>query len=681
MFRQINFDILGRAQGKADGDLILGMAFASEEPYERWWGIEILDMGEKSIRLGRLNDRASILFNHNPNAIRGVHVPGTVKVDKDRVLRGDVQLTSATQDGRDTINLVESKVLSKASVGYIIHKVVEIGKTKKGEEIKREIDGRTFEGLIDRSLESRALNRAAFYRNLDKEVGFFDRSDDGVSEFRVMDWEPFENSLVTIPADTTVGIGRSHHHDNDVRTDRTSKAAERAKHEEGLKMTDEEKKEKEEQEARTRAAEAANAAAVVAAAGRKPDALEMEKARKQAIENICKANHLDDKYKQYWISSGISLEKVTDDLLGILEERGKTNPQPASLLGMTQNETQRFSLIRAVHACAENDWTNAPFELECSREVAKKLGKVVDTKRFLVPFEVLQRPVAIQNMERQRRDLTVASAGGGGYLVSTDNVGFIELLRNRSVVFRMGARRLSGLQGNVTVPRQSAGATAYWLATEGTQITESQQTFVQVALTPKTAGAYTEISRLLMLQSSPGAEGIVTDDLARVVALAADLAVINGAGSGGQPLGIIGTSGIGAVTGTSLGYAGVLEFQTDVAGANVVPLQGGYVTTPAVAALMMQRVKFTNTASPLWEGNIWDGQMAGFPAMSSNQIPAADMLFGDWQEVVVGEWGVLEIEVNPYANFQAGVVGIRAMYTLDCMLRRPFAFSLGTVIT
>jgi hypothetical protein len=97
--------------------------------------------------------------------------------------------------------------------------------------------------------------------------------------------------------------------------------------------------------------------------------------------------------------------------------------------------------------------------------------------------------------------------------------------------------------------------------------------------------------------------------------------------------------------------------------------------------LQMTRVKFATTASPLWEGNVWDGTMAGFPAMSSNQVPTATEIFGDWNEVVVGEWGVLEIEVNPYANFQAGIIGVRALYSLDVGVRRAFAFSVATSIT
>jgi len=331
--------------------------------------------------------------------------------------------------------------------------------------------------------------------------------------------------------------------------------------------------------------------------------------------------------------------------------------------------------MNPIRAVADKNWTNAGFELECSREIAKRLSTVTDPNKFYVPFEVQSRAMPM------RRDLTVGTPTAGGHLEGTDNMSFIDVLRNRSVAYRMGARRLSGLVGNGTVPRQTAAATAYWLSTEATAVTESQQTFGQMSLTPKTVGAYTEISRQLMLQSSPDAESIVIGDLGKVAGLALDIGVLRGAGSSGEPTGIINTAGIGSVTGTSIDYAKVLEFQTDVATANVEPNRGGYVTTPAVAALLMQRVKFSSTASPLWEGNVFDGNMAGYAAMSSNQMSAATMLYGDWDQVVVAEWGVLQVEVNPYANFQAGIIGVRAMVSVDVGLRYAAAFSYATSIT
>jgi HK97 family phage major capsid protein/HK97 family phage prohead protease len=588
-----------------DGKETFRFPASSETPVERWFGMEVLSHESSAIRLGRATSGAMpLLFNHDIDDCIGM-------------IEG-----ASIQGGR---LMVDAKLFD----------------TARGAEVRKMMAG----GLRNVSL--------AYRINVIEE-------EKQSETFRVTDWEPYEVSIVTVPADPTVGIGRGVETEYEVRMVRASQPAQRAKE-------------------AVMAEEGKDPVAVVTADPPvvKPNAVEFEKSRKRAIENLCKANSLDEKYRDHWVGTGQDLESISNDILGILEERGKTNPQPLSKIGMSETDVKRFSLTRAIRACSEKDWTHAPHELEASRAVAQKLGKVVDPRKFYVPFEVLERPV----QPRGQRDLSAGTVGAGGYLVGTENVGFIEMLRNRSVAFRMGARRLSGLSGNVTVPRQSAAATGYWLANETTQITESQQTFVQVSLTPKTVGAYTEISRLLLLQSNPSAEGIVTDDLVQVVATAADLAVLNGSGSAGQPTGIIGTSGIGGVTGTSIDYAKVLEFQTDIATSNVVPMAGGYVTTPAVAALLMQRQRFSSTDTPLWAGNIWNGQISGFPAMSSNQMPAADMLFGDWQEVVVGEWGVLEVEVNPYANFQAGIIGVRAMYSLDVAVRRPFAFSLATSIT
>lgn len=616
-----------RIQRQADNTTITFPA-SSEEPVERWWGQEVLSHESGAVRLDRATRGAMpLLFNHDVDDPIGM-ITGA-RVEQSRLMV-DAQLFG-TARAEEVRTMIEGG-LRNVSLAYRINKVEEETKTET---------------------------------------------------FTVTDWEPYEVSIVTVPADPTVGIGRGAEFEYDVRMIRASHQAPSAATREASMA--EEKKET----AAVAVEEMPNGTKEKIEEMKGKRGLEVEAERKRAIENLAKANRIADGVRDAWIEQGYSLEQVSKDLLQILEERGKTNPQPATRLGLSTGEADRFSLVRAIKACAGKSWQkDAPYELEVSRAVAQKLGKIAEDQKFYVPFEVMQRSVDLLQADQMRqllglgrRDLTVATAGAGGFLVETANVGFIDMLRNRSVAFRLGATRLSGLQGSLTIPRQSAAATAVWLANEASQITESQQTFVQVAMSPKNVGAYTEISRQLLLQSSPGAEGIVTSDLAQVVALAADLAVLNGSGASGQPTGIINTAGIGGVTGTTLGFAGIVEFQSDVAGSNVMPSRGGYVTTPAVAALLMQRVKFTNTASPLWEGNLWDGQMVGYPALSSNQVPSANMLYGDWSEVVVGEWGVLEIEVNPYANFQAGIIGVRAIYSMDVGVRRPFAFSLATSIT
>lgn len=699
----------GMKRAADGGDLTVDMAFASETPYERWFGIEVLDVSEKAVRLQRLNDGAPLLYNHDWNDLRGVHVPGSVKAMKDGVLRGQVRITAATQAGRDAIALVESGVLTKASVGYQIHKIVEQTTSKDGRALERVLDGAAFERLLDTHSQTRDGRRhggdvAAFRRSLDELYGDFavaengtsvrvtKRAEDAPATYRVIDWEPLENSLVTVPADNSVGVGRSFEPATATNTAPLSNPPATGITEEPTQMADKQaaaganadtqdtqnRAHQQTQQGQQGAGQSGGGTGNGGQGQATGDrAVEMERNRRRGIENLCKANKIDDNIKEHWVGTGLSVEAITEDLLQILEARGKNNPQSEAKLGLTANETQRYSMFNAIRAVADKNWSNAGFELDCSRTIAQKLGRMPDPNKFYVPFEVQGRQVKAP----QTRDLTVGTTTAGGFLVETTNMSFIELLRNRSVAYRMGARRLSGLVGNVTVPRQSAAATAVWLANEASTATESQQTFGQMALTPKTVGAYTEISRQLLLQSSPDAESIVTVDLATVCALAVDLGVIAGSGAAGQPTGIVNTAGIGSVTGTAMDYADVLQFQADVAAANVMPVNGGYVTTPAVALLMMTRQRFNSTDTPLWVGNIWDGQMSGFPAMSSNQMTAATMLFGDWAQVIVGEWGVLEVEVNPYANFQAGIIGVRAMVSMDVGLRYAAAFSYSTSIT
>ncbi len=585
--------------------------FSSETTVDRAWGGEVLVHDPASVRLQRLNSRAQLLFNHDVNDVIGVVEHAQIGGDR----RGYATVRFAkTARAEEILSMVQDGILANVSFAYRIHAAEETP---------------------------------------------------GNTVYRVTDWEPLEVSIVTVPADPSVGVGRSFVDDEiEVRIERTaSTPADVADPQPAFNAVTQEVIRMDMQ-----------VPAAVQNAEVRNDGTEIERLRIKTINTLARQHKVDDKTRDEWIDAGTTGDEAAQKVLDILAERSRSNPQTEAKVGLSSKEIKNYSLMRAIQAAADKNWNKAGLELEVSREIAKRMNRMPDEYSFFVPFEVQQRDV-------QKRDLTVGTAGAGGYLVETQNVGFVELLRNRSVAFNVGARRLSGLQGNLTIPKQSAAATAYWLSTEATAITESQQTFAQISMSPKTVGAYTEISRQLLLQSSPDAEGLVTSDLANVVALAVDLAVLNGSGASGQPTGILNTAGIGAVTGTSLDYADVLEFQTDVAAANVVPASGAYVTTPAVAALMMQRARFTSTDTPLWEGNIWDGRMSGFRAMSSNQIPAATMLFGDFSQVVVGEWGVLEIAINPQANFPAGIIGVRAMYSVDVAVRYASAFSAASSIT
>lgn len=586
------------------------LAFASETPYERFWGIEILDCTAPSIRQGRLKTGANLLVDHDQRDVVGV--VESVTIGADRVARAVVRFGRsgrAEEVWRDVVDGIRRNV----SVGYMIHKAQ----------------------LIE--------------------------TVDGVETYRVTDWEPFEISLVSVPADASVGVGRSL---ETVTVEVTVTSSE----------------EDEEDPAADAAEDAGETAEPSVPAPEAADRSTTPSRTTMQVETVEQRNHAAEISKiaasipgagelaLKSIQAGHTVEQFQAEVLRTMANK----PVPTADVGLTSKETQRYSITRAIRALVDRDWTGAGFERECNQAILKRSG-LGDAPNggFYVPYEV------------QKRDLTAGTPSQGGFLVATDNLAgsFIDLLRNRTVVGQLGATMLSGLQGNVTIPRQTSANTAMWLTNEATQITETNAAFGQVALSPKHVGSYQEISRQLLMQASPAVDMLVMNDLARVVAIAIDLAALEGSGASGQPTGIANTAGIGSVTGTSLGYAGILEFQTDVAGGNALAESCAYVTTPSVAALLAARQRFASTDTPLWEGNVLDGRVSGFRAVSTLQLTAASMIFGDFSQVIIGDWGMLEIAMNPYANFQAAITGIRAIQTVDVGIRYAAAFSRATSIT
>ncbi len=559
------------------------LAFSSEAPYERWWGIEILDHSKSAVDLTRLKSGGPLLCDH---------------------------------DSRDQIGVIESVRIDADRVGRA---VVRFGRSARAEEIFRDV--------IDGIRQNVSVGYAIDDLVLEAKSG-----DD--ETYRVTRWTPYEVSLVSVPADFTVGVGRAADPAQEIRMTQVETPAAPV---DVAKI-----------QAEARTAEQKRAAEIIAIG-------EQFALQGMAAEALRSGEPVD-----------AFRSKVMDKLAS------RPLPQPTAEVGLSGGEKQRYSVLRALRALVDKDWSNAGFERECHQAILKRAGIAeAPNNGFYVPYEI------------QQRDLTATTGNAGGYVVATDNLAgsFIDLLRNRAVVAQLGATMMTGLVGNVTIPKQTAAATAYWLTNEATAITESQLTLGQLALSPKNVGAYTELSRQLMLQSSPAADALVMNDLARVLALAIDLAALEGSGASGQPTGISQTAGIGSVTGTSIDYAKVLEFQTDVAGGNALAANCAYVTTPAVAALLKQRVAFSSTASPLWEGGILDGNLQGFRAVATNSVTAASMVFGDFSQVVIGEWGMLELALNPYANFAAAISGIRAIQTVDIGVRQAGAFSRATSIT
>lgn len=579
--------------------------FSSELPVERWFGNEVLSHRSGAADFSRLNDGGALLYNHNTDEIIGV-VERAWMADN----RGHARVRFAKTARADEIfGMVQDGIMRNVSFGYRIAEMTET-------------------------------------------------SEDGTPTYTATRWEPFEISLVTVPADPTVGIGRAD------ANEKRPVVVNRAEPEAPTAPTPEQ-----ETEMTDNAASVTDAGVAAALA---------ERARISAISALG-ARHGNTDLARTLIDGGKSLDEARAAFLEAIT--GKQEPMtaaPSPEIGLSKKESRSFSFLRALNALANptdrRALEAAAFELECSDAVGAKIGK--RAQGIYVPFEVLSR------------DLTVGTTTAGGHTVATDVMAsdFISLLRNSMATAGLGARMMSGLVGNVAIPRQTGGATAYWVA-EGSAPTESAQAFDQVTLSPKTVGAFTDISRKLLLQSSIDIEALVRSDLATVLALAIDAAAINGSGSSNQPRGILNVSGIGSVVGGTNGaapdWADMVDLESAVTSANADIGSLAYLTNAKVRGKLKQTVKASGTAQFVWENG---NTVNGYTAAVSNQVPSnltkgsasgvcSAILYGNWNDLLIGMWGTLDLTVDPYSQSTSGTMRVVALQDVDVAVRHAESFS------
>lgn len=570
------------------------LAFASEVPYERYWGIEILDCTATSMRQSRLRSGANLLCDHN--SIDVVGVVESVEIGADRVARAVVRF-GKSERAEEVFQDVVDGIRRNVSVGYMIHKA-QLVETK-----------------------------------------------DGVETYRVTDWEPFEVSLVSVPADASVGVGRSA--ESDLKKPPVIQS-------------------KEIQTMDTPVATAAPAAVISTPASRNHAA---------EISAIAAAIPGGAELAMRAIQESKTVEEFQQIAIKALSSK----PVPTSDIGLSAQETKQYSVMRAINAMANPGdraaQEAAAFERSCSEAVGKKMGKTA--RGFFLPSDV------------QKRDLTAGTGNAGGFTVQTDLRAndFISMLRNAMVIDQLGARMLTGLVGQVAIPKQSGAATAYWVA-ENTAPTESQQVLAQVTMTPKTVGAFTDISRRLLLQSSIDVENMVQGDLAAVLGLAIQQAAISGSGASNQPTGLltaITASVIGGTNGLAPTWQNMIDLETGVAAANADIGSMAYLTNAKMRGKLKSTQKFSGTnGMPIWDAG--NTPINGYRCGVTNAVPSnltkgtssgvcSAAIFGNFSDLIIGMWGTLDLLVDPYTGSTAGTVRVVTLQDVDVAIRNVESFT------
>ena len=353
-----------------------------------------------------------------------------------------------------------------------------------------------------------------------------------------------------------------------------------------------------------------------------------------------------------------------------------TIPQPKEL-GLSRKEKQNYNLLNCLSHIQKGNWSKVGLEREASDAIANRLGK--QPQGFYVPTECGWAP--------QRRDLTAGTATAGGNLVGTDHMGdrFIDALRAKSIIFDLGATRMSGLQGDVQIPALDSKTSTYWLA-ENAALTEGSPTVRQVTMSPKTVGAYVDLSRKLMLQSSPSADQMFRDDMVSQIATAIDTVAINGGGSN-EPTGILQTSGIGSVAlgtnGAAPTWASLVNLVREVEIDHADRGSLAFITTPEGAAKLRNTVKVSGTDSKMLLDD--KAELLGYPIITSSLVPnnltkgtgssLSGMIFGNFQDLLVAEWGSLDVLFDPYTGSSTGAMRVTVFMDVDVAVRHAESFS------
>ena len=631
-------------------DEALTFSFSSEAPVNRWYGPEVLVHEADAVDLARMNDGGVYLWNHDRDVVLGVaekawlgddrRLYATVKWSPNTLERGSEEW-KRRQD-------VEAGIVRNVSFAYEINDV-------------------------------RMVEETVF----------------------VTKWNVLEVSSVSVPADQTVGLGRAMDDPwggaeakaadpapaapnpepapaaaadveaEPVHSLKCQQAAEPAKPSDELPMTTE-----------------------INVAELQQDARRAERDRAAAIRGMCSEFSLPDLAEKL-INDDASVDAAREVVMNELgmrkvEFQGRVHDAGASEIGLSKSEKKRYSFLRVAAYLADPNPRTAEaagFELEVARAAQAKHSR--SASGVLIPWEVLGA-----NRAAETPGQVAGTFGDGGALVGTNRLDaqFIDLIRNRSAFLNSGLTMLSGLEGNVEIPKK-LGTSQYYFVGENADVANSKLTFGLVNMIPRTIGVRVPISRRMMIQSSPDVENLVRMDMAESVALGMDSSIGYGTGSNGQPLGIINTTGIGSVT---LGGGSSKVFPANVGGGThdcgdwgdyvdleielaIDNLDDGsmrYIMNSVVRGALKQTLRASAAGSDYIMTD--SGQVNGYQVTVSNQMQQNDVLFGNFADCVVGMWSGLDVVIDPYTQSASGQVILTVHQDFDVALRRPQSFALGT---
>jgi HK97 family phage major capsid protein len=372
------------------------------------------------------------------------------------------------------------------------------------------------------------------------------------------------------------------------------------------------------------------------------------------------------------------------------------------------------SLIRSIMAGRAPDGFEKEMQEEALLE-ARNAGCTIQGSHQ-IPLKVMQVCGNNRSYEAfETRALTATgsttNAGDQGGLAIQTNVGsIIERFYAKLMIKTMGVTILDGLVGNLLFPRHLTDDEAIATAENATAPVSSSK-LGSVVLQPRRVPVVLEVSRQFTMQTSPAIEAYLRNDLGYQSAKIIDQYCISGQGGNDQPFGILNTAGItllyagatvsyangvptftfpGAGTnpsGASLSYVDAIQLEKAIAVLNADVGKIGTMTNPRVKAALKATPRVAPTSGSVFPDFVWeDDEINGYRAASTTQIPStltkntatglSAAIFGNFEDAIVGQWGGMDMLINPYTKDDQGIIRINAWSFFDFNIRRPQSFAV-----
>jgi HK97 family phage major capsid protein len=395
------------------------------------------------------------------------------------------------------------------------------------------------------------------------------------------------------------------------------------------------------------------------------DLNELIEARKQKLSELegILTKGKDEK-RELFTSENEQFNTIKNEIDGIdkqIDEKRKINLKNNNSTIKINKMENRFSLIKSIRDYVEGRGTSDATLAMNEQGKNEMINAGLATRgQIILPYET-------------RAIVNATTAGEGEYAIADIKLDLIGALREELVAVKAGATLLNGLKGTVSIPVY-AGTSSVWAATENATATDGAGAFTEIIMSAKRITTILDISKMFLNQDTTGAENLLMQDLTASILARLESSIFDATSAGSsRPAGIF-----NGVTYTSTGatsWAKIVALESAVNTANALTGKLAYITTPTLRGVGKTTAKDAGSGLFVIDAN----SSNGYPVYASSAVALGKMVFGNFADFLIGNWGAVDITVDPYTQAHLGVVRLVVNSYWDFAKRRTASFAYGNL--